>query len=181
MSEEIRPGIQAFHVNDKARCDRFLEDESYLIISNDRYWLGNGMYFWDNNENADYWLNEKIRKDNTKEYKVVKAIVYTDDEMLDLTTNESQGLVNLLWDKYCEKTGEEKRKPLGEKLNMLIKFFNILSTTKIIKGVGDYNLDNKKSDCLKNSNKFTGPQIRSYIKIIYCVRDPSIVISRRER
>ena len=55
------PNIIGYHANDKEKCQKFVEN-SICIFSEDTYWLGYGMYFWDTMSNAVYWKTEKFRK-----------------------------------------------------------------------------------------------------------------------
>ena len=74
---ELRTNIIGYHVNDKDRCQKFIDEEEIIIFSEDIYWLGYGMYFWDNQANAKYWIQEKKRKDKTVEYIAqVKANIF---------------------------------------------------------------------------------------------------------
>ena len=72
---EIEPNIIVYHCNDIERCDIFLEKKDYMIESKeDGIWLGEGMYFWDNYSNANYWLHEKERKDTQdKQFSIIKG------------------------------------------------------------------------------------------------------------
>ena len=45
----LRPNSILYHCNDSTRCQKFLQDHTYVIESQeDGIWLGSGMYFWDN-------------------------------------------------------------------------------------------------------------------------------------
>ncbi|CAI3619779.1 MULTISPECIES: hypothetical protein [Clostridium] len=181
MNCEVRTNSIGYHVNDKKRCLKFIEEENYLIISEDVFWLGWGMYFWDNAGNAKYWLEQKTYKNKNDEYTCTKSNIYTDEEFcLDLTDNETRDLVKKLWENYCTLKKEKREQPLGIKIDKLINFFDILEDTKVVRGIGDYNIEQKKKDVFRFNEDFKGPQIRGDLKIIYCVRCPKFVISRRD-
>lgn len=184
MSEEIRTNIKGYHSNDKERCLKFLNDKNYLITSIDTYWLGFGMYFWDNSNNAEYWFGEKSRKNPKKDYAIVKANIFTDEEkLLDLADPETEKMLKFLWNEYCKKKKDEKREqPLGIKIDKLFKFFDILKDNiKVVKGIGEYDPMNKKEEIFINKNiEYHGPKIRGNLKTIYCIREADVVVNRKE-
>ena len=103
MSGVVEPNIIGYHTNSKIKCKNFMDNENYLIWSKDTHWLGDGMYFWDNLSNADYWLSEKKRKEpQIKEWSIVSANIYL-NKMLDLTDEKIVEQYNKLWVSYCEK------------------------------------------------------------------------------
>ena len=55
---ELTPNIIAYHTNYDFKCNHFIKTKT-PIISEDTYWLGDGMYFWDNLSNAKFWVNKK--------------------------------------------------------------------------------------------------------------------------
>ena len=72
----LESNLVLYHCNDEKRCLKFLDSDTYMIISNeDGRWLGQGMYFWDNYGNAKYWEKVKQRKDIDKKYLIVKASI----------------------------------------------------------------------------------------------------------
>lgn len=174
MSEGIRTNVLGYHVNDIERCAKFIEDKNYLIISNDKFWLGKGMYFWDNNANANYWMKEKKRKDPHNKYVKVIANIYTDEDiLLDLSNKEVVNLVGEIWKEYCKKNNEKINQPLGVKIDKILKFFEEdFIDIKIIKGIGEY----KKSN---TDGKYCGPKINFNHKVIYCIRHHEIAINRK--
>lgn len=174
MCDNIRTNVLGYHVNDIERCTKFIEDKNYLIISNDKYWLGKGMYFWDNNANANYWMNEKKRKEPNNEYIKVNANIYTDEDiLLDLSNREIVELIDDIWAEYCKKNNEKLQQPLGVKIDKILKFFEEEFTNiKVIKGIGDY----KGS---KIDYKYCGPKINFNHKVIYCIRNHDIAVNRK--
>ena len=75
----LRPNSILYHCNDSTRCQKFLQDHTYVIESQeDGIWLGSGMYFWDNATNANYWLKQKSRKQPKEKFEIVIAHVYMD-------------------------------------------------------------------------------------------------------
>ena len=75
----LRPNSILYHCNDSTRCQKFLQDHTYVIESQeDGIWLGSGMYFWDNATNANHWLKQKSRKQPEEKFEIVIAHVYMD-------------------------------------------------------------------------------------------------------
>lgn len=182
MNNDIILATPGYHVNDKERCLQFINEEDCLIISHDKYWLGCGMYFWDNKNNAKYWLKEKKRKDPDKTYIVVLVNILNDEEsVLDLSNREVENEMNELWKVYCEKKGENFKQPLGIKIDKLFNFFDELDKIKVIKGIGDYNIKNKKTHkFVYNDSNNSRPQIKTDLRVIYCVRKVDAIINRKK-
>ena len=79
--------IPLYHVDKEDNNRRFKNDEN-IPEATDLDWGGDGLYFWDNIENAKYWKKQK----NIKGYECNIAhaqLEITDDLILDLTTPES--------------------------------------------------------------------------------------------
>ncbi|WP_346920618.1 hypothetical protein [Clostridium sp. UBA7339] len=166
-------------MNDKERCLEFTQKKEYLIVSEDTYWLGFGMYFWDNRSNAKYWMHIKRNQNPDKEYIGVRANIFIyEDILLDLTDESTVEKIEEIWDMYCKLNKEKQSQPLGIKLDKLFDFLEEWDDLNVIKGIGDYNINQNKSDSLRLSNNYKGPQIRGGLKVIYCVRQPDIAINR---
>lgn len=171
--------LDLFHANDEKRCRQFLEEDDYLIISEeDGVWLGSGMYFWDNLGNAKYWRNEKTRKKfSCGKLSIVKANVslekcldLTDDDVLDfvmrcwkilqsktkgLTNIESGFILNALFDRYI----------LGD-----ISFAN---DYEVLKGIAEY--DRAESPLFSNRKK---PRMTNKHRIVYNVKKANCILTR---
>lgn len=177
----LKPNIIAYHVNDLRRCEKFISDLKYLIVSKDKYWLGSGMYFWDNVNNANYWMHKKKSqcKDNTvfKRVECNLLIEYT----LDLTDRETVNIIENLWEEYCGKTENRcnhKENKIGVKLDVLFNRFPILNTYKVIKGIGFYHKQKENSffDSPKN-NEYS--HLSARFKTIYLLKDAECAVNRR--
>ena len=84
------------------------------------------MYFWDNLSNARYWKNEKLRKKETTDIKIIKGTIFL-EKMLDLTDEETVRYINDIWNfisKFSEiqKIKIEKAE-LGRKLDVIFDFY----------------------------------------------------------
>lgn len=180
---ELRANIIGYHVNDEERCKKFISDEDYLIYSKDTMWLGFGMYFWDNNANADYWISQtKRKKPKTKKIAKVMCNIYI-DSLLDLTDNDTLNTFEELWQEYCKKEKCEVSEKLGIKLDRIFDFFEVIDNTfKVVKVYGKY----EKTPTRKfiDSN-YLGKRIGTNdfpthkVKCIYSVRDMNYIINRR--
>ncbi|MGL5086411.1 MAG: hypothetical protein ACRC68_11960 [Clostridium sp.] len=182
MNEYETENIKGYHVNDKERCLKFVGDRNYIIASEDTYWLGYGMYFWDNKGNANYWLKEKLRKESQKEHLMATCnINIGEDYLLDLADDEVSEMVEKLWGQYCLKKREKIAQPLGIKIDKLLKFFDELNSLKVIKAIGDYDINQTNKNYFFQKKGYKGPQVRSKLKIIYSVREAELIFNRELR
>ena len=176
----LRPNSILYHCNDSTCCQKFLQDHTYVIESQeDGIWLGSGMYFWDNATNANYWLKQKSRKQPEEKFEIVIAHVYM-DHMLDLTDIDICKNIETLWKTYKQKSGLDTpdNETLGYKLNTLYDYFpSFKEMYHVIKILGKYNYSppNKLFEYnIRNNN--TEP-ITS-VKCIYNVKNISAIADR---
>lgn len=177
--EEIRCNIIAYHVNDYERCRRYVENDEYLILSKDTKWLGYGMYFWDNNSNADYWISQKKRKDlKGKTIAKIKSNIFI-DKMLDLTDRDSRIKIHKLWEKYIELEGcDYEEELLGIKLDKLFDYFPILKENIfVIRVYGNYKYTPDDKLIVYDLNNVECEAV-THIKTIYSVKNENFVCCR---
>lgn len=183
VSEDFKANIIGYHVNDKERCMKFVNNDKYLITSEDKYWLGFGMYFWDNYSNVEYWHRRKKKHNPDLTYIKVRANIYINEELLlDLSDEIVVERLEFLWKLYCEKNKENRDQPLGIKIDKLFNFFDdMLKRIKIIRGIGNYNNEVKRENpFIEFSKQKEGlPKVDSNLKIIYCTRTYDVVVNRR--
>ncbi|MEQ9263150.1 MAG: hypothetical protein RLP14_08320 [Owenweeksia sp.] len=131
--------VLGFHSNSRTKLENFLAKKE-LVIHDDLFYLGKGMYFWDNQGNARWWAKKKIKKEKLAEVLIAKAKIILEPPILDLTDNEVIGEVRNLWLDYCANAGEkEVNQPLGVILDTLFLVFKKeLSEIKVTKAHGDY-------------------------------------------
>jgi hypothetical protein len=75
---DVRPNlIIGFHGCDQEVCDKLLRALHNIEISRKPYdWLGNGMYFWENNQERAYlWATEKQKRGLLKCPSVIGAVI----------------------------------------------------------------------------------------------------------
>jgi hypothetical protein len=157
------PNIIGYHANDSNRCLEFVNYRT-IINSEDTYWLGRGMYFWDNLSNAKYWVSEKRRKaQEVTDWSIVQVNIDI-EKLLDLTDDDVLNTLMKLWYQYCAKSHRSTKAPLGKKIDLLFGYFNFLSSNFCtIKGHGKYD---------REQNEFlVGTYVVSNIKTIYCVKN----------
>lgn len=173
----MRCNIIGYHTNDKERVSQFTSNNIDIINSEDTYWLGYGMYFWDNKSNSEYWLKEKIKKEKDKEFSILKSNLYIDN-MLDLTDLNTLNEMEDLWNSFCEKSGHKKNCPLGKKIDLLFAFYNSLSSAySIVKVFGRY-VHTPKNNFIRRKSYSKVCEPIYDIKVIYCVKDKSIISNK---
>ncbi|HEY5461813.1 MAG TPA: hypothetical protein VIJ95_01035 [Hanamia sp.] len=69
--------IIGFHGCDEETRDKLLTNPNVIKISKEKYdWLGNGMYFWENNyERALQWAKDKRKRNPIKKPTVIGAVL----------------------------------------------------------------------------------------------------------
>lgn len=135
---ELIPNIEGFHTNDIKTVNKFVSDKK-LAISYDKEYLGEGMYFWDNLSNAEYWAKQRMSKKELKEAKICKANIILSNPFLDLTDKSTITQTRKLWNLYCDKMGEDRKNQfLGTILDILRGYFKEIDEMTVTKGHGNY-------------------------------------------
>ena len=170
-----KPNIDVYHTNDRLKVKNFLKTNE-LIISKDTNWLGKGMYFWDNLSNAKYWKNEKLRKRETTDIKIIKGKIFL-EKLLDLTDEETVKYIDDIWSfisKFSEiqKIKIEKAE-LGRKLDVIFDFYKNIpgKESKIL----DYNvikcLGSYRKNLMGSLDLFSESNLTLSNKVIYSVKE----------
>lgn len=176
----LKPISILYHCNDSKRCHKFVNDNTYMIVSTeDGIWLGTGMYFWDNQSNAKFWYKKKCKENPKEEYSIVQASVYM-DHLLDLTDLDVCKSIEKLWCKYKEKAhiSDSQDQPLGYKLNCLYKYFSgFADIFWVIKVFGKYNYT-PKNDLFSYDLRSNKAEPITTVKCIYNVRNINAIEER---
>lgn len=159
-----------YHANYSNECKKFLSDSSYLIISHDKDYLGDGMYFWGNKNSAGYWL--KTKKADAESNIVCADII--SDKILDLSDDETNVMLENMYNRI-EKFRMQKYGgviPVGVKLNYLFGSF-LKDKYDVIKGI---EAKGKKEDAAF----LFGSQLTTKSVDIYCVKVTSAISNRKQ-
>lgn len=163
--------IPLYHVDKEDNNRRFKNDEN-IPEATDLDWGGNGLYFWDNIENAKYWKKQK----NIKGYECNIAhaqLEITDDLILDLTTPESAQRFEETLSKFVSRKLINEKEFHNHRGAAINAYYNLFVRTGrvpflVVKIIGHY--PNTKS-----SNLFRRDDDKPYASIenktIYVVKD----------
>ncbi|WP_251951237.1 hypothetical protein [Limosilactobacillus vaginalis] len=183
--------VQPIFHTDKIRNNKlFLSRKTLLMASNERIWLGAGMYFWDNISNAKYWKRQKKKHDRYSTFSIIEASLRCNlDDLLNLTdektVEELQEYVEKCKKLYHHQTGIEidlDSMKTGEIINFAYKcseLFDNGKTFKCVKGLGLYNYSNKDNFIVKEDYS-KGVHLTLRGKIIYAIRDKDFLYDCRE-
>ena len=171
-----RSNIDVYHTNDELKVENFLKTNE-LIISKDTNWLGSGMYFWDNLSNAKYWKNEKLRKKETTNIKIIKGKIFL-EKLLDLTDVETVRSIDKIWNVISNSSKIQKMKiekaELGRKLDVIFDFFSEKESKifdyNVIKCLGSY-----KRDLMRSLDSFSESNLTLTNKTIYSVKENNCI------
>lgn len=174
----LLPNIIGYHCNSKEKCDAFLRDDKHLVVYNDTYWLGKGMYFWDTLASASYWEAEKKRKGD-EGLLIVQANILLDD-LLDLTDQRIAQEIAGIWLEYCKIKEEPQSQPLGVKLDKIGTFFQKQNRffPNVIKVHGLYPRIKPLPFLHETPAKSQYPQATNMVRSIYCVKNSNKVLNR---
>ena len=169
-----KPNVDVYHTNDRLKIEKFLQTNE-LIISKDTNWLGSGMYFWDNLSNAKYWKDEKLRKNETTDIKIIKGKIFL-EKLLDLTDEETVKYIDDIWSFISKFSEIQKMKiekaELGRKLDVIFDFYKALSSQEfnynVIKCLGSY-----RKNLMESLDLFSESNLILSNKIIYSVKENS--------
>lgn len=139
------------------------------VAKEDGFWAGNGMYFWDNIGNANYWLRMS-RKSNPV---ILKAkLTYASLNMFDLTDSETLSTLNELWPLAAKKYNVKSNVSLGKKINTISEFFN--GNLKVVRELGYYPAK-KEHAFVRQDIDMQKPHVTTNAKIIYCIKDYTVL------
>lgn len=178
----IVPQIYGYHCNDKERVNDFISGKLDSIESeDDGIWLGNGMYFWDNLSNAEYWKSEKERKKKggiqDGDFLIVQSMIRI-SKLLDLTDEQSCESMEKLIEIMCEKGFKLNldSATLGQKINFLFETPLFDDIYEVIKVHGEY--PRKKISKFINYQQNNNTQPTHKIKTIYKVYNNNSILSK---
>lgn len=133
--------MSLFHCNEDTTINMIISDidEINLLKSfGDKFWLGTGIYFWDNLGNAKYWKKDKERKNSDKKYSIVKVRVCLDN-VLNLTDPDVGKQFKNIINKISEIDPIIQKGGFGEKIDFLSrKFPEIMGNYEVIIADGYY-------------------------------------------
>lgn len=171
--------LKLYHCNTRENiCNAVLtKDYSALKSNNDRFWVGNGIYFWDNLSNAKYWKREKERKNNSDiEFCIGSGMVKLDN-LFDLTDSDIRKDLEKVFESYYEVNPKLEERDFGEKMNF---YMNEEPTIKdkydVIKVHGNYPRQNTKLYRYDQFKVGLTPQV----KTIYNVINDSAILEFKE-
>lgn len=70
LKSSIKETRVVYHSNSKNKLEKSIT-ENRLFISKDIFYLGDGMYFWTNERDCDYWYEKKLKKIRIIKYKQI--------------------------------------------------------------------------------------------------------------
>lgn len=133
--------MSLFHCNEDATINMIISDidEINLLKSfGDKFWLGTGIYFWDNLGNAKYWKKDKERKNSDKKYSIVKVRVCL-DSALNLTDPDVGRQFKNIINKISNIDPIIKNAEFGERIDFISeKFPEIMGNYEVIIADGYY-------------------------------------------
>ncbi|MBC3900979.1 hypothetical protein GH811_15285 [Acetobacterium malicum] len=172
----MKPNVLGYHCNDIERCERFVHEKGYLIWSDekvDEQWLGKGMYFWDNLSNANYWKNQKKKRNPDGDHRIVSAYVNL-EKFLDLTDKQVYDGVERYWEMMYKKFDIQEDPEMiyiGEKLNYLFDYVEIFKKKfKVIKINAKYSNQSEIHKDLITKKTENRPRVTNQNKTIYSVK-----------
>lgn len=171
--------IILYHSDEEKKCKDFIEKSDELLLSGnnkDDIWLGQGMYFWDNLGNANWWNSKQCNRHPDVKYCIAIANVVLNN-LLDLTDFEVYTTLEKLWKQICQKSGLDENVQLGNKLNFLFDTMGFQEQYDIIKVYGKYNRTyNKGFFKFDYSSMKSEPTIG--VKCIYSVRNAKCIVEK---
>ncbi|WP_154646053.1 hypothetical protein [Peptoanaerobacter stomatis] len=180
LKSSIKETRVVYHSNSKNKLEKSIT-ENRLFISKDIFYLGDGMYFWTNERDCDYWYEKKIKenKNNKIQTDIIKAkfsLCYDSNCIYDLTCDKEFELL----EKLAQKLKINKCK-LGVLINAIYNcnnktIRNYINNYKVFRCFVEYkNIDNNTSK--KYSEIIHKNQIFNVkCKEIFCVKSDDGII-----
>lgn len=152
-----------YHGTSKESADGIIKDGGFLISKGDKQWLGDGVYFYPDFNDAINW---KYNVDDSDVEAVLHAIVEVeDDEFLDLDETEGQAIFDAVHDELAESAGVES-KGLQENQNVVCKEI-WKKTSQLRLMAGSFPTKSRVLPTLTDTRK---------LRREFCIRDNSCIV-----
>ncbi len=172
-----------YHVDRALQNDSFIDGHFYPSPESGK-WCGEGMYFWDNLSNADFWVKTKQRR-RPDNYSIAGAeLICSPDDVLDLTDDQIGKQLKEVAKQLSVKYGVDlDLNSNGVVINFVHNIFEKQHTKlfSVVKEIGYY--PNKNPVGLIGANEPSEKDRRrsaatSKARVIYAVRDNSLIQHR---
>lgn len=157
--------VELYHCNYESRVESFFKHKELRIShhKDDSEWGGTGMYFWDNEGNAEYWKKQKDGKAD-----IFRCYVKFDarNDLLNLTDLN----VEKRLDQFIRLASKEpklqylKKASIGDKIDFFCEKCNV----KLVKLFGKYP-KTPQTELLDSENRVQ--KLTNQVKVIYCVKE----------
>ena len=157
--------ITGYHGTSSIKNADNIIEKGYNISKTEKNWLGDGIYFYPNFEDAYNWKNITT---NEKSEAILHSIIKIDeDELLDLDTKEGRYLLNNIFDELGSFTDVTKIEDVEERQCAVMRF--IWETSKKINVIAC-----KFSPQKTKVRILTDPREK---RKEFCVRDNSYIVN----
>lgn len=170
MYEQI---LKLYHCNFSVNIAKAISSKDYLILKarDDRYWIGNGVYFWDNLSNAKYWKQDKERKMSLKNSNNIKFSICVGmvclDKLFDLSDSDVRKKLEDYFENYYKTNPRLINKGFGEKINFLLKEKpEIIDKFYVIKAHGNYPRESTKLYHFHRNKVGLTPKVKTIYNVI---------------
>ncbi len=169
-----------FHVGRKNKVNHFCNDDNFIIChKEDGNWLGNGMYFWDNEYDANYWFCNLKKKYPDELYLCTKGnLKVPEDQMLNLTNKKDMDQFSKELEHLCSLFKREVKNSLGANINLYYKLYEEFSGYKpfIVSKIFAQYANIPVNELIYKPSM--GPKITTNIRTIYSVLEASAIHNR---
>lgn len=125
--------IIAYHTTEKSRADSIIRSNFFKGSTKSNEWLGAGIYFWDDIEDAEWWKSniKNVTKENTKVIKVI--LNCKNSEYRDLTLKDNMNE----YKRICKEVEKSKHvkvntKSVSELRNLYCNYYKRLLKIRLI-------------------------------------------------
>ncbi|MDV3518212.1 hypothetical protein [Lentilactobacillus otakiensis] len=179
--------LPVFHVGEENKNIEFCRNKTSIIFhEEDGEWAGNGMYFWDNLYDVNYWLKHLNNVCKNEKHNCVKAsLQVADKNMLNLTNNHDiDEFENELY-KMCSFVGKENeisKDYRGANINLYYRLYKAACGSPpftVVKVNGYYKNIPTTSLIFRDDHEHKNYYATNNIRTIYSVLKSDNVINRR--
>lgn len=178
--------VIAFHGCDEITCKKVLNDNEHIVASSNDYdWLGNGIYFWEQNlERAWQWANEKAAdpKSNIKNPAVIGAVLNLGN-CLNLSDSRSIGTLKTQYEIFkTEMKIANKEMPVNRNVkdnnDVLLRRLDcavIESLHEERRHSGENEYDSVRGVFFEGESIYAGSEFKEKTHIQICIKNPNCI------